>query len=188
MLDGIGFGYLAEPHELRLDTGIWLRVRVAGVAQPGPGEERRLRCDRRSTDLLHGSVPLLPRSSPFHTWPRCAEVAQIPSGAHPLTAGRCASDCLTTRPFPSRWTESSASVARPVTAVEPEGNRTGETRDGSVAYLGWICVDYFDVEQIRPAALRGHPDRDARHSRQLERGMQDDFIDGRHVIRVIADM
>lgn len=29
VLDGRGLGYLAEPHELRLESGAWLRVRIA---------------------------------------------------------------------------------------------------------------------------------------------------------------
>ncbi|MFF1830334.1 hypothetical protein [Paenarthrobacter sp. NPDC058040] len=33
-LDELGLRYLAEPHELRLDDGGWLRVRIAEVA-PG---------------------------------------------------------------------------------------------------------------------------------------------------------
>jgi hypothetical protein len=28
-LDALGIGYLGEPHELRLDTGEWVRVRIA---------------------------------------------------------------------------------------------------------------------------------------------------------------
>ena len=31
VLDGLGIGYLAEPYEFRLDTGNWLRVRLAEV-------------------------------------------------------------------------------------------------------------------------------------------------------------
>jgi hypothetical protein len=31
-LDRLGIGYLADPHELRLDSGEWLRVRVAEVS------------------------------------------------------------------------------------------------------------------------------------------------------------
>ena len=31
-LDALGLGYLAEPHELRLDGGSWLRVRIAEVS------------------------------------------------------------------------------------------------------------------------------------------------------------
>lgn len=31
-LDGLGIGYLADPYELRLDDGGWLRVRVAEVS------------------------------------------------------------------------------------------------------------------------------------------------------------
>ncbi len=30
-LDALGLRYLAEPHELRLDDGTWLRVRIAEV-------------------------------------------------------------------------------------------------------------------------------------------------------------
>lgn len=33
-LDELGLGYLADPHELRLDDGDWLRVRIAEVS-PG---------------------------------------------------------------------------------------------------------------------------------------------------------
>lgn len=31
-LDDLGLGYLADPHELRLDDGSWLRVRIAEVS------------------------------------------------------------------------------------------------------------------------------------------------------------
>lgn len=31
-LDELGIGYLADPHELRLDDGAWLRVRIAEVS------------------------------------------------------------------------------------------------------------------------------------------------------------
>lgn len=31
-LDELGLGYLAEPHELLLDDGTWLRVRIAEVS------------------------------------------------------------------------------------------------------------------------------------------------------------
>jgi hypothetical protein len=31
-LDKLGLGYLADPHELRLDDGSWLRVRIAEVS------------------------------------------------------------------------------------------------------------------------------------------------------------
>jgi hypothetical protein len=31
-LDDLGIGYLADPYELRLDTGEWLRVRMAEVS------------------------------------------------------------------------------------------------------------------------------------------------------------
>lgn len=31
-LDALGLGYLADPHELRLDDGSWLRVRIAEVS------------------------------------------------------------------------------------------------------------------------------------------------------------
>ena len=31
-LDALGLGYLADPHELRLDDGGWLRVRIAEVS------------------------------------------------------------------------------------------------------------------------------------------------------------
>ncbi|MFS0734573.1 hypothetical protein ABC304_17900 [Microbacterium sp. 1P10UB] len=32
ILDELGLGYLADPHELRLDDGTWLRVRIAEVS------------------------------------------------------------------------------------------------------------------------------------------------------------
>jgi hypothetical protein len=32
VLDELGLGYLADPHELRLDDGSWLRVRIAEVS------------------------------------------------------------------------------------------------------------------------------------------------------------
>lgn len=31
-LDALGLGYLADPHELKLDDGSWLRVRIAEVS------------------------------------------------------------------------------------------------------------------------------------------------------------
>jgi hypothetical protein len=31
-LDELGLGYLADPHELRMDDGSWLRVRIAEVS------------------------------------------------------------------------------------------------------------------------------------------------------------
>jgi hypothetical protein len=31
-LDALGLGYLADPHELRLEDGSWLRVRIAEVS------------------------------------------------------------------------------------------------------------------------------------------------------------
>lgn len=31
-LDELGLGYLADPHELRLENGSWLRVRIAEVS------------------------------------------------------------------------------------------------------------------------------------------------------------
>ncbi|AZS38671.1 hypothetical protein CVS47_03330 [Microbacterium lemovicicum] len=31
-LDDLGLGYLADPYELRLDDGTWLRVRIAEVS------------------------------------------------------------------------------------------------------------------------------------------------------------
>jgi len=31
-LDELGLGYLADPHELKLDDGSWLRVRIAEVS------------------------------------------------------------------------------------------------------------------------------------------------------------
>jgi len=31
-LDALGLSYLADPHELRLDDGTWLRVRIAEVS------------------------------------------------------------------------------------------------------------------------------------------------------------
>ncbi|OII39248.1 hypothetical protein [Plantibacter sp. MMLR14_011] len=34
-LDEIGMGYLADPHELRLEDGSWLRVRIAEVSTSG---------------------------------------------------------------------------------------------------------------------------------------------------------
>ncbi|MET0780400.1 MAG: hypothetical protein ABWZ16_02620 [Microbacterium sp.] len=34
-LDELGLGYLADPHELRLDDGRWLRVRIAEVSPSG---------------------------------------------------------------------------------------------------------------------------------------------------------
>jgi hypothetical protein len=36
-LDALGMAYLAEPHELRLESGEWLRVRIAEVS---PGRVR----------------------------------------------------------------------------------------------------------------------------------------------------
>lgn len=34
-LDALGIGYLADPYELRLETGDWLRVRIAEVSPDG---------------------------------------------------------------------------------------------------------------------------------------------------------
>ena len=34
-LDALGIGYLADPYELHLDTGNWLRVRIAEVSATG---------------------------------------------------------------------------------------------------------------------------------------------------------
>ncbi|RKT35705.1 hypothetical protein DEU34_0208 [Microbacterium sp. AG1240] len=34
-LDELGIGYLADPHEVRLDDGSWLRVRIAEVSPSG---------------------------------------------------------------------------------------------------------------------------------------------------------
>lgn len=34
-LDALGIGYLADPYELRLDSGDWLRVRIAEVSTSG---------------------------------------------------------------------------------------------------------------------------------------------------------
>lgn len=35
ILDGLGLSYLADPYEIRLDTGAWLRVRIAEVSPAG---------------------------------------------------------------------------------------------------------------------------------------------------------
>ena len=35
VLDELGLGYLADPYELRLDDGTWLRVRIAEVSPGG---------------------------------------------------------------------------------------------------------------------------------------------------------
>ncbi len=34
-LDALGIGYLGEPHELRLDTGEWIRVRITEASPSG---------------------------------------------------------------------------------------------------------------------------------------------------------
>ncbi|GGI43705.1 hypothetical protein BCL57_000093 [Agromyces flavus] len=34
-LDALGIGYLGEPHELRLDTGEWIRVRITEASPRG---------------------------------------------------------------------------------------------------------------------------------------------------------
>ncbi|MDO8383085.1 MAG: hypothetical protein Q7T17_08920 [Microbacterium sp.] len=34
-LDALGIGYLADPYELRLESGDWLRVRIAEVSPAG---------------------------------------------------------------------------------------------------------------------------------------------------------
>lgn len=34
-LDALGIGYLADPYELRLESGDWLRVRIAEVSTSG---------------------------------------------------------------------------------------------------------------------------------------------------------
>tara|TARA_R110002020_G_scaffold407928_1_gene617845 strand:+ start:154 stop:519 length:366 start_codon:yes stop_codon:yes gene_type:complete len=35
VLDALGIGYLADPYELRLESGDWLRVRIAEVSPAG---------------------------------------------------------------------------------------------------------------------------------------------------------
>lgn len=35
VLDALGIGYLADPYELRLESGAWLRVRIAEVSPSG---------------------------------------------------------------------------------------------------------------------------------------------------------
>ncbi len=56
-LDEIGISYLADPHELRLDDGAWLRVRIAEVS---PAEIRLKKDDWSDTTAaqLYYTVPL----------------------------------------------------------------------------------------------------------------------------------
>jgi len=55
-LDGIGLSYLADPHELRLDDGSWLRVRIAEVSPDAIRVKKDDWGDTRDTQL-HYSIP-----------------------------------------------------------------------------------------------------------------------------------
>jgi hypothetical protein len=56
-LDDLGIGYLADPYELRLDNGQWLRVRMAEVS----AQEIRVKRD----DWGDMTVPQLMYTLPF---------------------------------------------------------------------------------------------------------------------------
>ncbi|HEY1531035.1 MAG TPA: hypothetical protein VGF80_09485 [Galbitalea sp.] len=56
-LDELGIGYLAEPFELRLEDGTWLRVRILEVST------ERIRVKR--DDWGDMTVPLLEHTVPF---------------------------------------------------------------------------------------------------------------------------
>ncbi|NRG43139.1 hypothetical protein HRK28_19710 [Rathayibacter sp. VKM Ac-2835] len=56
-LDDIGLSYLADPHELRLDDGSWLRVRIAEVSPDSIRVKKDDWGDTRDTQL-HYSLPL----------------------------------------------------------------------------------------------------------------------------------
>jgi hypothetical protein len=56
-LDELGIGYLADPYELRLDNGDWLRVRMAEVSA------REIRVKREDWGDIN--VPLVTYTLPF---------------------------------------------------------------------------------------------------------------------------
>ena len=57
LLDSLGIGYLADPYELLLDDGTWLRVRILEVSTDG------IRVKRDDWGAI--DVPLLEYSLPF---------------------------------------------------------------------------------------------------------------------------
>ncbi len=58
-LDRIGLSYLAEPHELRLDDGSWLRVRIAEVSPDAILLKKDDWGDTRATQLQYSiSFPI----------------------------------------------------------------------------------------------------------------------------------
>ena len=56
-LDALGLRYLADPHELRLETGAWLRVRIAEIS---PAEVRVKKDDwgDMTAPQIYYTVPL----------------------------------------------------------------------------------------------------------------------------------
>ena len=57
VLEAVGIGYLADPYELKLDDGQWLRVRVTEVStDPHSGQERRLGRLRDDATGLHPAL------------------------------------------------------------------------------------------------------------------------------------
>ncbi|MEI5583268.1 MULTISPECIES: hypothetical protein [unclassified Agromyces] len=52
-LDELGLGYLAEPYELRLDDGAWLRVRIAEVSPRGIRVKQEDWGDMRAPQVFH---------------------------------------------------------------------------------------------------------------------------------------
>ncbi|MGQ2914505.1 hypothetical protein [Microbacterium aurantiacum] len=58
-LDGIGLSYLADPHELRLHDGSWLRVRIAEVSPDAIRVKKDDWGDMRDTQLQYSiSFPI----------------------------------------------------------------------------------------------------------------------------------
>lgn len=52
-LDALGLGYLAEPHELRLNDGSWLRVRIAEVSSVSIRVKKEDWGDMNATQTYH---------------------------------------------------------------------------------------------------------------------------------------
>jgi hypothetical protein len=52
-LDELGLGYLADPYELRLDDGSWLRVRIAEVSPAGIRVKKDDWGDTNATQLFY---------------------------------------------------------------------------------------------------------------------------------------
>jgi len=55
-LDALGLGYLADPHELRLGDGSWLRVRIAEVS-PGAIRVKKEDWGDMSAPQIYYSLP-----------------------------------------------------------------------------------------------------------------------------------